>query len=366
MRRVSPKVATRVLRHNIRRRRKANIRKKIRSGKLLRYAPEFRNVMQIDAPARMSLDENYDETIEFFNAIKRLGKALSAEPRRLNGGRVRQFHINFARVKHLSVRSAVILTAEVDRLRRLIGVKLDYSGPESTAEDVRSILTELGCFSLVAVEHAETSANHTKSRKTLIKVLSGSRLDEVRFNEFDTALGKIFSDYHTLPKLYEGMSEALLNVRHHAYLDGLRLQYPSPGKRWWATACIDNGQDELRIFVYDQGVGIPATLPYTSYREWLEGLVSSLARGQVIDDATLLKGALEYSRSRTEQAGRGKGFKNIMSAIDTYKTGRLRIVSGRAEVTYSGHGVIVSQRRKRHVGGTLIEWTLPTHLFEGK
>jgi hypothetical protein len=246
----------------------------------------------------------------------------------------------------------------------VIGAKLKYTGRESSSEDVTSILSELGCFSLVAADHPETSGNHTKSRKTLIKMLCGSRLDEGKFSEFDDALRMIFSEYRSLPRLYEGMSEALLNVRHHAYLDEVKLLYPSPGKRWWATACIDNEQDELRIFVYDQGVGIPATLPYTGYREWFSSLLTGAAHGQTGDDATLLKGALEYSRSRTEQAGRGKGFKNIMSAIDTYQTGRLRVVSGRAEVTYSGQGVIVSQRHDQHVGGTLIEWTLPTRLFE--
>jgi hypothetical protein len=239
-------------------------------------------------------------------------------------------------------------------------------GKSPRSESISPVGTSPEIYKMHTVSRSvpEASGNHTKSRKTLIKMLCGSRLDEGKFSEFDDALRMIFSKYHSLPRLYEGMSEALLNVRHHAYLDEVQLLYPSPGKRWWATACIDNEQDELRIFVYDQGVGIPATLPYTGYSEMLASLLKGAAHGQTGDDATLLKGALEYSRSRTEQAGRGKGFKNIMSAIDTYKTGRLRIVSGRAEVTYSGQGVIVSQRHEQHVGGTLIEWTLPTRLFE--
>ena len=364
MKKISSERIARKAKHDLNRVRKDFIRKLIRAGKLKRYAPGFRNALVVSAPVRMSLDENYEETISFFNKIKKLGQVLAADFRRNKRGRVRPFQISLADVEHLSVRSAVILSAELDRLRRVIGAKLKYMGRESSSEDVTSILSELGCFSLVAADHPEASGNHTKSRKTLIKMLCGSRLDEGKFSEFDDALRMIFSEYHSLPRLYEGMSEALLNVRHHAYLDDVKLLYPSPGKRWWATACIDNEQDELRIFVYDQGVGIPATLPYTGYREMLASFLTGAAHGQNGDDATLLKGALEYSRSRTEQAGRGKGFKNIMSAIDTYKTGRLRIVSGRAEVTYSGQGVIVSQRHDQHVGGTLIEWTLPTRLFE--
>lgn len=364
MKKVSSEVNARRVIRNLNRVRKDMIRKLIRSGKLQRYAPGFRNALVITAPKRMSLDENYEETIAFFNKIKRLGKILASDFRKNRRGRVRPFRISLAEVEHLSVRSAVILSAELDRLRRVIGAKLKYWGNESSSEDVTSILSELGCFSLVSVEHPEASGNHTKSRKTLIKMLCGSRLNEEKFIEFDDALSRIFSEYHSLPRLYEGMSEALLNVRHHAYIDEVRLLYPSPGKRWWATACIDNEQKELRIFVYDQGVGIPATLPYTGYREMISSFFRGVAHGQIEDDATLLKGALEYSRSRTEQAGRGKGFKNIMSAIDTYQTGRLRIVSGKAEVTYSGQGVIVSQRHDQHVGGTLIEWTLPTRLFE--
>lgn len=364
MRRLSREENCRQARQRLNRQRKKLIRKLICSGKLKRYAPGFRNALVISAPKRMSLGENYEETVAFFSKIKRLGQVLATEFRRNKRGKVRPFRISLAEVEHLSVRSAVILSAELDRLRRVIGAKLKYLGRASTSEDVTSILSELGCFSLVSVDHPEASGVHTKSRKTLIKMICGSRLDEDKFTEFDDALGRVFAEYHSLPRLYEGMSEALLNVRHHAYLDEVKLTYPSPGKRWWATACIDSKENELRIFVYDQGVGIPATLPHTGYGEMLSSLVKGAAHGQLGDDATLLKGALEYSRSRTEQAGRGKGFKNIMSAIDTYQTGRLRIVSGRAEVTYSGQGVIVSQRHDQHVGGTLIEWTLPTRLFE--
>jgi hypothetical protein len=364
MRKLSSEQNYRESRQRQKRERKKTIRSLIHAGKLKRYAPGFRNTLVVSAPRRMSLTENYEETVAFFNKIKKLGQVLAADFRRNRRGRVRPFWISLAEVEHLSVRSAVILSAELDRLRRVVGAKLKYMGGESTTEDVTSILSELGCFSLVSVDHPESSGNHTKSRKTLIKMLCGSRLDKDKFSEFDDALGKIFAQYRSLPRLYEGMSEALLNVQHHAYLDGVKLVYPSPGKRWWATACVDNEKRELRIFVYDQGVGIPATLPHTGYREVLTDLLTGAAHGKFGDDATLLKRALEYSRSRTEQAGRGKGFKNIMSAIDTYQTGSLRIVSGRAEVTYSGQGVIVSQRHDQHVGGTLIEWTLPTRLFE--
>jgi hypothetical protein len=344
--------------------RKHMIRKAICAGTIKRYLPEFRNALLVTAPRRMSLHENYEETVAFFHKIRVLGETLAMDGRRKGRRRTRFFQINLANVEHLSVRSAIVLSAELDRFRRVIGTKLRYSGLESQSEDVSSILSELGCFSLVDVDHPEGSGNHTKSRKTLIKMLSGGRLDDHKFNEFEIALSEVFSQYRSLPKLYEGMSEALLNVRHHAYLSKVATPFTSPGKRWWATACIDNDHDELRIFVYDQGVGIPATLPYTGYKEMILSLFKGATHGQIGDDATLLKGALEYSRSRTKQQGRGKGFKNIMSAIDVYKTGCLRIVSGRAEVTYEGNGVIVTQRHDQHVGGTLIEWTLPTRLFE--
>lgn len=342
--------------------RKERVRRLVKSGVLEKCPREYRNKVVLRAPKVLSLSKNFDETIDFFTQIKGLGKALVPG----NGLHIRKlgFEISLSGVEHISVRSAVIFAAEVDRLRRLSGLSLAYTGRASVSEDVTSILAELGCFSLMDIDHPESSADKTKSQKTLIKMLSGRRLDGQRFEEFDTALSKIFASYHSLPPLYEGMGEALLNVRHHAYLPSIPIKFRCPGNRWWATACLDNSDEELRIFVYDQGVGIPATLPYSGFLERAESILKGVASGQSHDDATLLKGALEYSRSRTSLSGRGKGFRNIMSAIDKYGTGRLRIASGKAEVTYCGPDDIVSVRHSHHVGGTLIEWALPVKLFE--
>lgn len=358
MKRILPKKKKKILKHVSRKLRKSMIRKLINAGKLQRFSGKFNGNEAITAPKSLSFASNYEETVDFFKNIKNFGKMLA--PDKGNQLRRGSFRIDLSHVTDLSVRSAVVFSAEIDRLRRLLGANLSYSGRARVAEDVTSILAELGCFTLIDIEHPDGRVNHSKSRKTLIKLISGRRVDEQKFEEFDVALSNVFREYHTLPSVYEGMGEALLNVRHHAYLEKVPLKYPCPGHRWWATACFDAENQELRIFVYDQGVGIPATLPYSGF---IERATSFLKGKASHDDATLLKGALEHSRSRTGKAGRGKGFRDIMACIDTYGTGRLRVISGKAEVTYRGHDDIVVSRHRSHIGGTLIEWTLPTNLF---
>lgn len=362
MKRIDPRKKQRIITLNRARDRKRRVKALVEKGVIPKCPVDYQSSIALRAPKILSLKLNYEETLDFFIKIKNLGNVLAPG----GGAHVRKmsFEISLSDVEHISVRSAVIFAAEVDRLRRLTGLKLEYTGRASISEDVTSILAELGCFSLMGIEHPEGSEKQTKSRKTLIKMLSGRRLDGQRFDEFDIALSKVFSSYRTLPPLYEGMGEALLNVRHHAYMSGVELKYRCPGNRWWATACLDHTDDELRIFVFDQGVGIPATLPYSGYLERTESILKGVASGHSHDDATLLKGALEYSRTRTSLSGRGKGFRNIMSAIDRYKTGRLRIASGKAEVTYCGQNDIVTTRHDNHIGGTLIEWALPVSVFE--
>lgn len=340
------------------------LRKHIGLGRVERFPKGFEKQLRAVAPKSLSLERNYDETVAFFQQIKKLGALVAkySAPRH----HIPRFEIVFGGVEFLSVRSAVIVAAEIDRLRRLTGVTLTYQGRSSISEDVTAILSELGCFHLAEIDHPEESGDKTHSRKTLIKLRSGRSLDDHAFEEFDRALGGIFYKYHSLPELFEGMGEALLNVRHHAYHDQVEVRFPCPGKRWWATACIDYESSELRVFVFDQGVGIPATLPYTGAMERMLSAFKALPSASLNDDATLLKGALEYTRSRTKHPGRGKGFRDIMSTVDAYQGSRLRIASGKAEVTYSGRNAIVTARRNEHVGGTLIEWTLPMHLFDSE
>lgn len=280
-------------------------------------------------------------------------------------------------IQHISIRCAVILTAEIDRLRRVSGVQLIYSGKPTGAEDVTAILAELGCFELCDIEVDLGIVNQMTSRQTLIKIISGRSIEEDKFEEFEDALKAVFEGYHTIPAIHEGMGEALVNVRQHAYPDRQELRFLCPGKRWWATACVDKLKDEVRIFVFDQGVGIPATLPLSKFWDQILGVGDSLRRmvgGKSIeyshDDGFMLRCAFEYARSSdhsqssTGEQGRGYGFLDIMSAIDTYNVGLLRVASGRGQVTYAAGRTIEVATFPQHIGGTLIEWTLPMHVFK--
>jgi hypothetical protein len=153
---------------------------------------------------------------------------------------------------------------------------------------------------------------------------------------------------------FDGVCEAILNACNHAYDPRFKLpgQLPWIGRRWWAAGGYDRRRKEITLVVYDQGAGIPGTLPgskiWSSFRRTIMGEPS---------DAETIAAALEYRISRTGMAGRGEGLAQLAYLVDHSEAGYLRILSGAGEIVYNGH----ETTRASHelpLGGTLIVWEI--------
>lgn len=114
------------------------------------------------------------------------------------------------------------------------------------------------------------------------------------------------------------------------------------------------------IVFYDQGVGIPETLPRVHAREKLEQVLSKLRIRD--DDAARIQAAFELGSSRTRLAHRGGGLlRDVRKLTERMPGAVLRILSGRGEYIYdySDNSRKAEERRLTHVkplGGTLIQW----------
>lgn len=172
--------------------------------------------------------------------------------------------------------------------------------------------------------------------------------------------------------LHCAIVEAMLNVSHHAYISSIKLNFPCAGRRWWAAAVVDMEKNVLKVIVYDQGHGISQTLPSSGFLEEIELFIRRLLFGKVFgsEDEKMLLAALEFSRSRTSQNGRGKGFMDIQNPINEICGSRLRIASGAAEAIVelkndTNYGTR-SLSFPNHIGGTLVEWTFPINGVEAR
>lgn len=243
--------------------------------------------------------------------------------------------------------------------------------PQGNVKDDRepiTLLRQLGVFRLLGTRHDDDVIHPLKTahgHRTAIPLMSGLNCDEQRFFDFENAVRSIFGDFKTTGVMHSSMAEAMLNATNHAYLSKFPLRYPCSGKRWWAAAVLNTEGSELKVLVFDQGHGIAKTLPTSGLIENIE-VVAGKILGRFIKyidtaEEVLVKAALESARTRTDDKTRGKGFKDIQAPVLEVKGARLRITSGRAEVTLSNGGDTISLPLTHHIGGTLIEWVFPTH-----
>jgi hypothetical protein len=151
----------------------------------------------------------------------------------------------------------------------------------------------------------------------------------------------------------------MTNVVNHAYPPGsLGTRIAHLRNRWWMVGHFNRLRKELRILFFDQGVGIPVTLPKRFGREKLNEILGTLG---VVDpnDGELIQAAMEIGRTKTELRHRGKGLNDFKKLLDACGGGRLAILSNHGVYEYTYPADQHHWSLKDSIGGTLIEWSVP-------
>ena len=170
--------------------------------------------------------------------------------------------------------------------------------------------------------------------------------------------------------LYNALTEAMTNVRHHAYPAGDSHQ-PESMRRWWLfSKCISptpETKGDLYLAFYDVGVGIQASMRTNllGMREHVGMHIDNVllklgvttGRAQ---DVQLLRLAVEQPRTSTGLPFRGKGLPEMKEFAASTSGGRMTIVSGHAQYSFQAHcGEATVSKSERGILGTLIMWNLP-------
>ena len=149
--------------------------------------------------------------------------------------------------------------------------------------------------------------------------------------------------------LESGISEAMLNVSHHAY-DAPQyneLTTMLGGKRWWQCAWFDPDRNKVTFIIYDLGMGIPRSYHGDDMQPFLQ--------------AAVLSDAWTLGATRTGASGRGNGSEDIKSPVGAGCTENetLLIFSGHAKyVKSSRDNKVTCDYTVDEVPGTLVQWSL--------
>ena len=332
--------------------RKKRKRKKSRST---RRAPPTRDfvrsitgaVHRIPCPENLSLEDNFEEVAKLLHDIRE----------RSRRNRNERTYIDFKRIRTLTPSGALVLAAELDRWNHFPGNhnrRMKAVDDDEWHPNVRRLLRQMGFFELLQIPLP--TDDDTTPGERFVKFRRGHVVDGELVHKFRELELAPHIDVPNTQLLFAAVTEAMTNVRHHAYA----AHDPSPGvlKCWWLSAAYDTDKQEITVMIYDQGQGIPHTLP----RKWSERLRALFPDGLLADDARLIEAAHDLSRSQTDDWYRGRGFeRDIRRYIQKFSgRGTYRVISGKGEYTFaSGSGNRSTLRSfGRSLKGTFIHWRM--------
>jgi hypothetical protein len=322
-------------------------------------------VQYIAAPENFSLTQNYNETLECLIQLKNaVLKAYEVNNRRAN------ILIDLAPIQNLQPAAAIVLAAELDRWRRVLGIRLKPRNLREWNKDVLSFMNELGLFDLLVVDsrhldEIEQSVSRIEKKQVALQFVTDCRNDKERTDKLADRLAERVPEFATTiddqtdMALSTALAEASLNSVQHAYTHN-NVHYPVADHRWWAAASYEDDGNVVKFFVYDQGAGIPNTLPKTPVGKEIINLFSARSSDGVSpfkSEGETIEHVLTTQISSTGDKNRGKGFPQIVAAASA-RGGRLRVLSGKGSAIYEGAGSTRALTdNQHHLGGTLLEWT---------
>jgi hypothetical protein len=293
----------------------------------------------IELPESLDFDDNYEATVSHLRVLRRAVEK-----------RTRVRSLVFSKLKYISPSAALVLASEVDRWNQALkGARMRANLP-TWHEDIKRLLCEMGYFELLKLktpifDDSLKNVVFLKFKRGVTGGNAGALAKEFRI-EVEELVGRSIGKHF----LFEGLSEAITNVGQHAYPD------PAVFKQWWLSASVDRKDNTLCVMFYDQGVGIPTTLPRADFFEGIKEFFRSWP------DSEKIQAAMRGGRSATEKLERGKGLRNFIEFASSHRRGQLSIYSQRGMYRMfwkKGSTEPYETARKDYtnsIGGTLIEW----------
>ncbi len=309
----------------------------------------FEDHVLLDLPINFNLYNNYDKTI---NLIKELRETALHKKRNVLLG--------FDQIKEIDPASMLCLVAEIDRCNKKNSKNLEVTGTYPKDPIVEILLEVMGFFDLLKKQKRRLFDESILPIK-IIKFITNTGANGIHIGRLKKALleGIHGKEGDASTRLYGSMIEAMTNVGHHAYPEGVENPYPFLNGRWWMVGAIDPEKMLTAIF-YDQGVGIPATAPINYKGSLLESAIKMLSQRQ--KDSEIIHSVITKGQTRTKEKNRGKGLRDMANLIDIIgENSSFRILSGHGDYTYfpASTGEPIYKNNKNSLCGTLIEWKIP-------
>ena len=304
----------------------------------------------LSCPARLNLRDDFAETIDFMQRVREVAAILRGK-----------FRVDLRPLTDITAATALMLVAEFDRWREFVPQdRLRAIDPEDWNPTVRKRLKDMGFFDLLKA-HCGIEDGNLGDEERFLRFRSGHGSEGGQAKELRLSIEELGPKLRDWNALYDGLVEAMTNVKQHAYHSNARI------RRWWMSASVNIKSGRLTVMFLDHGLSIPKTLPHSdlweTVRGWTLKVGASLTGLPLSDDAELIRAAMSVERSRTELDYRGNGLHDIQAYVESHNAyGRLRIISGYGQYMYEKRpglaGDVQVKSLPKPLRGTFIEWTI--------
>lgn len=308
-------------------------------------------------PEIMNFFGEYKATALYISAIRKLSNT-----RKISNKAYKLKSVNFDDLKTISTSAALVLTAELSKWDDAVRQRLSPN-INNWDDDILEQFTDLGFFELFQNNPIEniTPKKEKTSTLRLVEYIKGRCGDSKKVRILKDKIKHIVGD--NIKKwtfLHSGLTEAITNVSHHAYPDEYGCS--KSDKNWYLTGSYNDETKELKIVFFDQGIGIPKSLPESEVWEKVLKILDklNLSGAGSKKDEVLLKAAVELDRTSTDENDRGKGLQDLLEFIRKRGNGYLSILSLKGLYkfsVYKGQETVKSECFANAIGGTLIIWS---------
>jgi hypothetical protein len=261
-------------------------------------------ITSVNAPRSLSIIENPNEVVSFFNFIEYLLKKGN------------KLYLNIKDIKILSQESIMYFLSLIKNLK-FQGIPFDISGNIPTEAANYNILKRTGFFNFVTTHSIILSKKGDD-----FQIIEGEKID-------NTAVKKvcdfIITKYNLSKKhttfIYEMLIELMTNTIQHAYFKkSHRINF------WYLFLNFRKEDECIQITFLDNGSGIPKTVNKTM-NDQIKTFISQSGL-LFFGDSDLIDATLSGKfKSRTKMHYRGKGLPMINSLLIQNKISNCIIVS---------------------------------------
>ncbi|PJI44464.1 ATP-binding protein [Ferrovibrio sp.] len=270
-------------------------------------------------------------------------------------------YVDLNKIEHITPAATLMLAAELDRWRRLKRIKLRIRDMQTMQPSVLWSLAQVGFFNILKTMNLPR-LDGDDGEPRIIRCISGNKSDLEAASKISEELTAISDGELAVSELElnDAIVEAMTNAVQHAYPDDMASETEWLQGEWWVSGSWIRQERRLNVLIYDQGVGIPATLPRSKVWEKIRGRLAGLpvVDGLFSDHAQLIEAAVEEGRTSVDTDGRGLGLAEITNLVLADPQGRLRILSGHGETIFHSGQPVQHLNHGRPLGGTLIQISL--------